>query len=178
MDIIADSLALMISPPSITPADINIVPSVTPNVVKIAGYEGNATRNKTNGVSMWKSYDYGDQVSCYIDVSALVSSDILCSNTARIKLGAALYSNYSSGLTTTLQMYIGNSAPSGNDWVTIVSHFVPDDAPYTYIDDINISDINISGTTDGKIYFRMIHGSESNGYNTYIDIFYLNIIDG
>jgi hypothetical protein len=113
-----------------------------------------------------------------MDVSTIVSSDILCSNTAKIKLGIALYSNYSGGLTTTLQMYIGNGAPSGNDWVTVVSHLVPSGTPYTYIDDINVSDINVSGTTDGKIYFRMIHGSESNGYNTDIHVFYLNITDG
>jgi hypothetical protein len=58
MDIIADSLALMISPPSVTPADINIIPLVTPAVTKIEGYEGNASRSETNGISMWKSYDY------------------------------------------------------------------------------------------------------------------------
>ena len=58
MDIIADSLALMISPPSVTPADINIIPSVTPEVTKIEGYEGNASRSEINSVYMWKSYDY------------------------------------------------------------------------------------------------------------------------
>lgn len=158
-------------------SETNIIPLATPEVVKIEGYEGNAYRSENNGVYMWKSYDYGDQVSCYIDVSTIVSSDILCSNTAKIKLGAALYSNYYSGLTNTLQMYIGNGAPSENDWVTVVSHLVPESTPYTYIDDINVSDINVSGATDGKIYFRMIHGSETNGYNTNIHVFYMNISD-
>ena len=75
-------------------------------------------------------------------------------------------------------MYIGNGAPSGDDWITVVSHQVPESTPYTYIGDINISDINTSGTTDGKIYFRMIHGSETSGYNTYIHVFYIDIING
>lgn len=158
-------------------SETNIIPLATPSVVKIEGYEGDAYRSEINGVYMWKSYDYGNQVSCYIDVSTIVSSDILCSNTAKIKLGAALYSNYYSGITNTLQMYIGNGAPSENDWVTVVSHLVPESTPYKYIDDINVSDINVSGATDGKIYFRMIHGSETSGYNTYIHVFYMNISD-
>lgn len=157
--------------------ETNIIPLATPNVVVVdSDSYSDAYKNDYNGISFTKSYAYGTQPSCYIDVSSLVSSDILCSSTTKIKIQAFLTSNWGGALSNTLQMYIGNGAPNENDWVTVVTHAVSESTPYGYYDTIDVSDINVSGTSDGRIYFRMIHGSETDSYNTYIQIASLDII--
>ena len=157
--------------------ETNIIPLATPNVVIVdSDYNSNAYKNDYNGITFVKSYDYGAQPSCYIDVSSLVSSDILCSSNTKIKIHAFLTSNWDGALSNTLQMYIGDGAPTSDDWVTVVTHAVSESSPYGYYDTIDVSDINVSGTSNGRIYFRMIHGSETTSYNTWIQIASLDII--
>ena len=108
-----------------------------------------------------------------MDVSSLFPISILCNKKAKMKGGVTLSTNRT--LTVTFQMYIGSEPPEINDWTTIVSEQVASNSPYIYHFNLNMSDINPSLTTNGYLYFRMIHGEEHSDYTTYATVGYLQI---
>lgn len=148
-----------------------VPPGTTPT--KIEGNNSSIYRSEQS-IILEKSYKYNPQISGYIDVSQIIPSSILNNGDTDINLGVVLAADYT--LTITLQMYIGSTAPTENDWVTVISHQVTSSQSYDtgYIS-VKASEINPSLSTDGKLYFRMIHGEEHSAYTAYATIYYLVI---
>ena len=147
----------------------NFIIAPFPTLTKIKGHESNGG-TEGSGYHFYKAWSGGDQLAMYMDVSNHIPNEILTNPDYVIKMSGTLRTdgNY---MTVTFQMYIGDEAPaSDNDYVNVVSEYV-NSTSVSYNVTKTIESINPTLTADGKIYIRLIHGSEQSAFTAH---FYIN----
>lgn len=144
------------------------------SLMKYEGYSAGADISYSGNepyIHFYKNYSDNPQLVVALIPSDNIKNDILCNPDASIHIKGTFGTNYGSGLTGTIQMYIGNvEVPDVSDWVTVYTY-------KTYNSTINdefivsIKDINRTLTANRQIFFRFIHGNENTSYTTTADIY-------